>query len=50
MTACNGTSWNVFTGESENDAKLRGQTRKLELQLDTAQYHVDAQVTVGNGM
>ena len=34
---------NVFTGESENDGQLRGQVRKIELQLDTAQYHLDAQ-------
>ena len=33
----------VFTGESENDQQLKGHTRKLELQLDTAQYHLDAQ-------
>ena len=34
---------NVYTGESENDAKLRGNGRKLDLLLDTAQYHADAQ-------
>jgi len=34
---------NVFTGESENDAQLRGNARKLELSLDPSQYHVDAQ-------
>ena len=33
----------VFTGESEQDQQLRGSTRKLELLLDTAQYHLDAQ-------
>lgn len=33
----------VYTGESENDQGLRGNLRKLELQLDTAQYHLDAQ-------
>ena len=33
----------VFTGESEQDQRLRGSTRKLELLLDTAQYHLDAQ-------
>lgn len=33
----------VYTGESENDQPLRGNLRKLELQLDTAQYHLDAQ-------
>ena len=32
----------VFTGESENDQPLRGAVRKLELQLDSAQYHIDA--------
>ena len=33
----------AFTGESEQDQKLRGDTRKYELRLDTAQYHSDAQ-------
>lgn len=33
----------VFTGESEGDQRLRGDVRKLELRLDTAQYHLDAQ-------
>jgi len=32
----------VFTGESETDRELRGKTRKLNLALDTAQYHLDA--------
>ena len=34
---------NIFTGESENDRQLRGQGRKIDLTLDTAQYHLDAQ-------
>lgn len=33
----------VFTGESENDQPLRGAARKIELRLDPAQYHLDAQ-------
>ena len=33
----------VFTGESEQDQPLKGPTRKIELRLDPAQYHLDAQ-------
>ena len=34
---------NTFTGESENDRRLKGTGRKIDLLLDTAQYHLDAQ-------
>ena len=39
----------VFTGESENDQSLRGKGRKIELSLDPAQYHVDAQAMAEGG-
>ena len=34
---------NVYTGESEQDGRLRGTGRRLDLRLDNAQYHADAQ-------